>query len=106
MDEGALMRLLNGKALVKIRGAVRRIIASLWRAIRIENVWQEIHISSDKRPEPTLRRFTYLRDRGVRCHLHNLTSPSGRGVSTGMMSLRVHREDLNKAYHLLKEIRD
>jgi len=89
---------------LRVWRTVGRIITLLWRAIRIENVWREIHISPDKHPEPTLRRFAYLRDRGVRCYLHNLTSPSGRGVSTGMVSLRVHRDDLNKAYHLLKEI--
>jgi hypothetical protein len=91
---------------LRVPGTIRKIITSLWRAIRVENVWREIHISLDKYPEPTLRRFTYLRNHGVRCQLKNLTSPSGRGVSTGMMSLRVHREDLSKAYHLLKEIKD
>jgi hypothetical protein len=98
------MRLLNGKIWLRVWGVVRGITKTLWRAIHSEDVWREIHISPDKHPEPTLRRFAYLRDRGVRCYLHNLTSPSGRGVSTGMVSLRVHRDDLNKAYHLLKEI--
>jgi hypothetical protein len=101
-----MMRRLNGKIWLRVWGVVRRIIAALWRAISVENVWREIHISPDKHPEPTLRRFAYLRDRGVRCYLHNLTSPSGRGVSTGMVSLRVHRDDLNKAYRLLKEIKE
>lgn len=98
------MRLLNGKIWLRVWGVVRGITKTLLRAIHSEDVWREIHISPDKHPEPTLRRFAYLRDRGVRCYLHNLTSPSGRGISTGMVSLRVHRDDLNKAYHLLKEI--
>lgn len=80
---------------------MRWISATIWKAIHTEDVWREIHISPDKYPEPTLRRFSYLRDRGVRCYLHNLTSPSGRGISTGMMSLRIHKDDLNKAKLLL-----
>ena len=101
-----MLRSLNGKVWIRVLGVVWGITTTLWRAIRIENVWREVHISPDKRPEPTLRRFNYLRDRGVRCYLHNLVSPSGRGISTGMVSLRVHRDDVDKAYQILKEIKD
>ncbi|MDP6500920.1 MAG: hypothetical protein QGI51_03260 [Dehalococcoidales bacterium] len=85
---------------------VQKIIAQLWRAIFPENVWQEIQISPYTRPEPTLRCFTYLRGRGVRCYMHNLTSPNPRGVSSGTMGLRVHRDDLQKANLLLREMKE
>ncbi|MBN2074869.1 MAG: hypothetical protein JW762_04890 [Dehalococcoidales bacterium] len=71
-----------------------------------EGTWKEIHVSPNKHPEPTLRRFSYLRNHGIRCKLHNLTSPSGRGVVAGMISLRVHRNDVGKAYVLLRDIKD
>ena len=100
------MRWLNGKVWSMVRRVVRVITTTLWRAIHTEDVWREIFVSPDKRPEPTLRRLSYLRAQGVRCHLRNLPSPSGRGISTGMVSLRVHRDDLNKAYGLLKDIKD
>ena len=102
----AMVRWLNGKVWSMVWRVVKGIPATLWRVIHTEDVWREIHVSSDKRPEPTLRRLSYLRDRGIRCQLRNLPSPSGRGISTGMVSLRVHRDDLNKAYGLLKEIKN
>jgi hypothetical protein len=70
------------------------------------DMYTEIHVSPNKRPEPTLRRYSYLQSHGIRCKLHNLTSPSGRGVVAGMISLRVHRDDIDKAYALLKELKD
>ena len=70
------------------------------------DMYTEIQVSPNKQPEPTLRRYSYLRSHGVRCKLHNLTSPSGRGVVAGMISLRVHRDDIGKAYALLKDIKD
>jgi hypothetical protein len=69
-------------------------------------VWKEIHVSPNKQPEPTLRRYSHLRNNGIRCKLHNLTSPSGRGVVAGMISLRVHQDDVGKAYALLRDIKD
>ena len=70
------------------------------------DTYQEIHVSPNKQPEPSLRRYSYLRSHGIRCKLHNLTSPSGRGVVAGMISLRVHSDDTGKAYTLLKEVKD
>jgi hypothetical protein len=70
------------------------------------DMYQEIHVSPNKRPEPTLRRYSYLRSHGVRCKLRNLTSPSGRGVVAGMISLRVHRDDIGRAYALLRNMND
>ena len=67
------------------------------------DTYQEIHVSPNKQPEPSLRRYSC---HGIRCKLHNLTSPSGRGVVAGMISLRVHRDDTGKAYALLKEVKD
>ena len=85
---------------------VRGVAAIIWRSMNSGDVWREVHVSSANRPEPTLNRLKYLQARGVRCYLHSLASPSGYGISTGMMSLRVHRDDLNKANLLLREIRD
>ena len=84
----------------------RGVAARLWRAMSSAGVWREVHVSPGLRPEPTLRRLSYLRAQGVRCYLHSLAAPSGYGVSTGMVSLRVHRDDLNRAYLLLREIRE
>jgi len=95
-----------GNVWLRVWGVVRGIAAMLWRAMSSDGVWREVHASRGDRSEPTLRRFSLLRARGVRCHLRSLASPSGRGVSTGMVSLRVHRDDLNKAYRLMTEIRD
>ncbi len=89
-----------------LRRMLRKAAAALWRAVRSEDVWREVHVSSDKRPEPTLRRYAYLRKQGVRCYVRNLPSPSGRGISTGMMSLRVHKDDVSRAYALMSEVKD
>jgi hypothetical protein len=95
-----------GKVWLRVWGVARRVAAMLWRAMSSDDVWREVHASRGDRPEPTLRRFSYLRARGIRCHLRSLASPSGRGVSIGMVSLRVHRDDVNRAYRLMTEIRD
>ena len=97
---------MAGKVWLIVWGVARGIAAMLWRAMSSESVWREVHASRGDRPESTLRRFSLLRARGIRCYLHSLASPSGRGISTGMVSLRVHRDDLNKAYRLMTEIRD
>ena len=101
-----MIRWPDGKAGLRLRRVVRKIGAVAWRAIHSEDIWREVYASPGVRPEPTLRRFSYLRSRGVRCHLRNLAAPSGRFGRTGMVSLRVHRDDLNKAYLFLKEIKD
>ena len=84
---------------------IKRIFSALWKAVHTEDVWREFSISSDKYPEPTLQMYSYMRERGIRCYLHNLTSPSGRGVSTGMVSLRVHKDDVNRARSLISGMR-
>lgn len=86
--------------------AIRWTGKSLSRVLLRESKWKEIHVSPNKQPEPTLRRFSCLKNHGIRCKLHNLTSPSGRGVVSGMISLRVHRDDIGKAYALLLDIKD
>ena len=68
--------------------------------------WKEIHVSPGRRPEHTLQRYSYLQSKGIRCKLRNLSSPSGRGVVAGMISLRVHHDDIGKAYALLREVKD
>ena len=88
-----------------VRTMMERMSSAVWHAVHTENVWREFSISSDKHPEPTLQMYSYLRERGIRCYLHNLTSPSGRGVSTGMVSLRVHKDDMNKARSLVGGMR-
>ena len=85
---------------------IRWIGKSLSRIFPKGGEWQEIHVSPNRQPEPTLRRFSYLKNHGIRCKLHNLTSPSGRGVVAGMISLRVHHDDIGKAYALLREVKD
>ncbi len=92
--------------MLRVWRVARRVAAILWRAMSSDDVWREVHASRGDRPESTLRRLSLLQTRGVRCYLHSLASPSGRGISTGMVSLRVHRDDLNKAYRLMTEIRD
>ena len=95
----------RAKAWLRVWGVVRGVAAVLWRAMGI-GVWREIHASPGLHPEPTLLRFSHLRAQGVRCHLRNLGAPSRGGSFTGMVSLRVHRDDLNRAYQLLTEIRE
>ncbi len=86
--------------------AVKWIGRVLSRLLPKEDMYREIHVSTNKQPEPTLRRYSYLRSHGIRCKLHNLTSPSGRGVVAGMISLRVHQDDISKADALLRDIKD
>ena len=97
---------MAGKAWLRVWGIARGVNAVLWRAMSSDGVWREVHASPGHRPEPTLRWFSLLRDRGIRCRLRGLAAPSGYGVSTGMVSLRVHRDDLNEAHRLMAEIRD
>ena len=104
-----------GKAWLRVWGVARGVAAILWRAITalitaLESagsggVWREVHCSAGWHPGPTLRRFQYLRARGVRCRLRSMRDTWGGGHA-GMVSLRVHRDDLNRAYHLLTEIRE
>jgi hypothetical protein len=76
------------------------------RLVPSGNKWQEIHASSAMRPEQTLKRYQYLRNKGVRCKLHNLSSPFSRMSIVGMISLRVYCEDAGKAFALLRDIKD
>ncbi len=92
--------------MLRVWGVARGVAAILWRAMSREDVWREVHVSPGHRPEPALRRLSYLRAQSVRCYLHSLAAPSGYGVSTGSVSLRVHRDDLNRANVLLREIRE
>ena len=92
--------------MLRVWAVARGVAAKLWRAMSSAEVWREVHVSPGLRPEPTLRRYSYLRAQGARCYLHSLASPSGYGVSTGMVSLRVHRDDLDKANLLLREMRE
>ena len=97
---------MNKKVWIIIQKAVKWIGKVLSNLLPKGGVWKEIHVSPNKKPEPTLRRYSHLRNHGIRCKLHNLTSPSGRGVVAGMISLRVHQGDIGKAYALLREIKD
>ncbi len=97
---------VGDKVWLRVRGVARGVAAILWRATSSAGVWREVHTSPGNHPEPTLRRFSHLRDRDVRCRLRNLAPPFAAGGSPGMVILRVHRDDLNRAYQLLTEIRD
>ena len=101
-----MVRQLMGKIWLRVWRVTRWVAATLWNILHTEDVWREVYVSPGIRPEPTLRRFSYLRDRGVRCYLRNLASPNPRMGYTGMVSLRVHRDDLNKGYRLLNEVKD
>ena len=85
----------------------------VWRVIQGLSIsgggqWVEIHASPGLHPEDTLRRFSYLKQRGIRCYLRNLRSLPFRGSigNPGMQSLRVHKDDLAKAQYLLSQMRD
>ena len=97
---------MAGKVWLRVWGVVRGTAVLLWRAMSSDGVWREVHASPGNRPEPTLRWFSLLRDRGIRCRLRGLAAPSGYGVSTGMVSLRVHKDDVSKAYQLMREVND
>jgi hypothetical protein len=55
---------------------------------------------SSRRPELVTRKYEYLRKNGIRSKLYDL--PTGRVVHTGMMSLRVYKDDAAKAEELLR----
>ena len=98
---------VGAKAWLRVWGVARGVAAIMWRAVSIGGAWLEVQASPGLNPEPTVRRHSYLRARGVRCRLRNLGGAGGRGGGyTGMVSLRVHRDDLNRAYTLLTEIRE
>jgi len=85
-----------------IRGTARGVIRLLRRAVGDFGAWQEVQLSATHRSEATVAQYQYLRARGIRCQLRSLWSPSLRGVSNiGMVSLRVHRDDVGRAYRLL-----
>ncbi|NLE94874.1 MAG: hypothetical protein GX600_04200 [Dehalococcoidia bacterium] len=85
-----------------IRVAAQGVIRLLRRAVGGVGAWQEFHLSATHRSDATVAQYQYLRAHGIRCQLRSLWSPSVRGVSNvGMVSLRVHRDDVAKAYRLL-----
>ena len=79
---------------------------ALWRAIGGRPSWPEVYVSPGVRPEPVMRRYSYLRQRGIRCRIYNLSSTNPRMGYHGMVSLRVHPEDRGRAYQLMSEVRD
>ena len=97
---------MNFQIILKIQVITHWIGKFFSHILTIGGEWEEVYVSPNKQPEPTLRRFSYLRNQGIRCKLHNLTSPSGRGVVAGMISLRVHCDDVGKARGLLRDMRD
>jgi len=56
---------VTGKVLLRVWGVARGIAAMPWRVMSRDGVWREVHASRGDRPEPTLRRFSLLRARGV-----------------------------------------
>ncbi len=85
-----------------IRRAARGLIRLLRRAVGDIGAWQEVNLSATHRSDATVAQYQYLRARGIRCQLRSLWGPSVRGVSNvGMLSLRVHRDDVGRAYRLL-----
>jgi len=55
-----------------------------------------------------MRRYEHLHVYGIRCKLLHLNNPVGMrgGGTTGMVSLRVHKDDIVKARQLIQEVRD
>ena len=92
------------KIWLEFKKALKSALTDLVRALKGEQIWQEFHISSSIRPEETMRRFSYLRARGVRCKLHHFGTAGLRGINAGSVVLRVHKDDLPKAYSLLAEL--
>ena len=86
--------------------ALRGIGKALRRAVDGGQKWREIYVAPQMRPETVVRRYHYLRQQGVRCILYNLPSPSPRFGYTGQVSLRVHRDDVGRAYALLRDMAD
>ena len=92
-----------------LKELLKKTFSWLWNSILNRQLqWVEVHISPDKRSEPTMRRYEHLRVYGIRCKLLHLNNPVGMrgGGTTGMVSLRVHKEDVVKARKLMQEVRD
>jgi len=73
---------MKGKVWLRLWGVVQSVFAVLWRAMSGAGAWREIYVSPGLHPEPTLRRFSYLRARGVRCRLRNLISSGSEPEDT------------------------
>lgn len=82
--------------LLLVAGVVAVVVAG-WRESR---VWREIHISY-RDTSPTVGRYAYLRQQGVRCRLSNRST--GRPLATPWAVLLVHRNDLPRARQLLAQ---
>ncbi|MBN2238496.1 MAG: hypothetical protein JW712_01875 [Dehalococcoidales bacterium] len=92
------------KQWLEAKKALKLALIDLGRSLKGEQLWQEIHVSPGIRPEETMRRFAFLRARGVRCRLINLGSAGIRGINVGSVVLRVHKDDVPKAFSLLKDL--
>jgi hypothetical protein len=91
---------------VDIRQTLRRAVRAVRRAASGRQMWREIYVSPQFRPDPVIRRYHHLREHGIRCYLRNLSSPNPRFGYTGQVSLRVYRDDAGRAYQLLRELPD
>ncbi|MBT4266177.1 MAG: hypothetical protein HOB38_05185 [Deltaproteobacteria bacterium] len=86
-----------------LKERLKNTFSWLWNSVlKSESQWKEVHISTGKKPEPTMRRQSHLRAYGIRCKLLHLNN----GRTTGMVSLRVHKDDIVKARQLMDEVRD
>jgi hypothetical protein len=91
-----------------LKEQLKNTFSRLWNSVpKSESQWKEVHISTGKKPEPTMRRHSHLRAYGIRCKLYRLNSGSVHGGGTaGTVSLRVHKDDMAKARQLMDEVRD
>ena len=91
-----------------LKERLKNTFSWLWNSVlKSEPKWKEVHISPGKKPEPTMRRHSHLRAYGIRCKLLHLSTGGARGGgTTGMVSLRVHKDDIVKARQLMQEVRD
>ena len=91
-----------------LKELLKKAFSWLWHSVlNSQSQWVEVHISPGKKPEPTMRRHSHLRAYGIRCKLLHLSTGGARGGgTTGMVSLRVHKDDIVKARQLMQEVRD
>ena len=88
----------------EVKAALKSALNDMGRTLKGEQLWVEVSVSAGIRPEETMRKFSYLRARGVRCRLISLGSAGIRGIHAGSVILRVHKDDLTQAYQLLGDM--
>ena len=76
----------------------------LYWYIQEVKLWREIHASAGHRPDATIRLHEHLRRNGIRCKLKVLGGLRHEGYAAQTVSLRVHRDDVSRAYYLMSQM--